>query len=64
MWFETTISETKLLSFVIGILESFEVAGIINKTSAFDFSNRTINTENLFLVKVQGLIGGVLLLSY
>lgn len=39
------------------------VRTMLNRTAAFDFSTPAINTENLFLVKVQGLIGGVLLLT-
>jgi len=36
---------------------------IINRADIFDLSQRTVNVENLFLVHVQGLIAGLLLLT-
>ena len=36
---------------------------IINRTAVFDISQPTINVEDLFMVHVQGLIAGVLLLT-
>ena len=39
------------------------VRTIINRTTAFDLSQRTINVDDLFLVHVQGLIAGILLIT-
>ena len=36
---------------------------IINRTTAFDLSQKTINVDDLFLVHVQGLIAGILLIT-
>ncbi len=36
---------------------------IINRTIAFDLSQKTINVDDLFLVHVQGLIAGILLIT-
>ena len=36
---------------------------IINRTTAFDLSQNTINVDDLFLVHVQGLIAGILLIT-
>lgn len=36
---------------------------IINRTTAFDLSQKIINVDDLFLVHVQGLIAGILLIT-
>ena len=35
---------------------------MINRTAEFDLSQKTIDTDQLFLVHVQGLLAGVLLI--
>ncbi len=53
---------------VILVYSTFEylalvIRTIINRTTAFDLSQRTINVDDLFLVHVQGLIAGILLIT-
>lgn len=53
---------------VILIYTTFEflalvVRTMVNRTAAFDINQRTIDTQGLFLVHVQGLIAGILLIT-
>ena len=53
---------------VILVYSTFEylalvIRTIINRTTAFDLSQKTINVDDLFLVHVQGLIAGILLIT-
>ena len=57
-----------IVLFIILIYSSIElillvVRTMLNKTSIFDFTVKTINTKDLFVQHVQGFIAGILLLT-